>query len=69
MKGHPTISGIYRQGPEDRDPCPKEERYHDVQHQAARKEIALIRLDDPRLGEYDGRLLRRIVEDLTGVQV
>lgn len=68
MKGHPSISPIYRQGPDERDPSPSEQRYHQVQHDAARSDIALIRLDDPRLGEYDGLFLRRLVSELTGVQ-
>jgi hypothetical protein len=68
MKGHPPISSIYRQGPSNRDPSPREERYRNVQHQAARDEIVLIRLDDPRLGEYEGLFLRRLLSELTGVQ-
>ena len=68
MKGQAPISSIYRQGPSNREPSPREERYHNVQHQAARDDIALIRLDDPRLGEYEGLFLRRLVSELTGVQ-
>lgn len=69
MKGDPAISSIYRQGPCNSDPTPREERYRNVQHQAARGDIALIRLDDPRLGEYEGRFLRRLVSEMTGVEI
>ncbi|MEM7213011.1 MAG: hypothetical protein AAF479_14155, partial [Pseudomonadota bacterium] len=62
------ISSVYRNGSCDGDPSPAEDRYRRVQAQAAVQDIALIRLDDHRLGEYEAHFLRRITAELSGVQ-
>lgn len=70
MREHAPISPIYRQGQcSSQNASRREERYKDVQHDAALQEIALIRLDDHRLGEYEGLFLRRLVAELTGVRM